>query len=64
MTSLALLAVAELRWACGLTSHLLQVTSSYENIQTSPIWYRTYLNPAYVSMYERKKNLTEQNKLA
>ena len=37
MTSSALLVVAELRWACGLMSHLLQVTSSYESIQISPI---------------------------
>ena len=36
MTSLALLDVAELRWASGLMSHLFQVASSCLDIQISP----------------------------
>ena len=59
MTSLALLAVAELRWACGLMSHL-QVTSSYESIQISPIY--TGNGTAYILFqYQRTTdgNVTE-----
>ena len=32
-------------------SHLFQVTSSYQDVRLSPIWYRAYLNLTCVSIY-------------